>query len=315
MPALTYDLIKPLIAAQETRGSTLQVVFRCPVTGEERPSSASVRQGAVSRTKSSMKRSLWYGVRSVLAQTVRSMVGGGMAGSMATTVVHTAGPTGGPGYSFTEEELRTAAVEAFQRVQRYFAWDEGAGRFVAASHLKGLQTGFQELMASVSLTEGWDRSVLARMLAEIAAADGEIADEERELFDIFAGTDVEPIERLVQRDRLTAAELDATTPKVREALVVMATALAMADEDFDASERARLDDFAKGLGISGARAAELTEMAREQVVDMLLEQVYADGHADPEERAMVNSLAHNLGVPRDALDRYDVRVRKRKGLM
>ncbi len=316
MPEPSYEKIEPLVASSEQRSTTMNVVFQCPVTGTEVQSSASIRQGTASRAKSSVKRSLWYSLRSSISYAVRSMVGGGMAGSMAGSAVSGAtSRASGGGYSFSEEEKQAAIVDAFGRVAQKFIWDAGSNRYVSAAHLKDLQSEFSQIIASTELSQKWDRAVLARMLAEVAASDGHIAEEEHEIFGAFASDDAGPIRELAQRPPLTAAELGETSASVRDALLMTAAALAYSDEEFQAVEQIKLEGFAQGLGIPDAKVTELTRYAREYVVDTMLESIYADGTADAKERQMVAGLAQKIGVDQASLDRLDVRVRKRKGIV
>jgi uncharacterized tellurite resistance protein B-like protein len=314
---ITFDMIAPLIATQQARHTTLEVVFRCPVSELEVRSSATIEQGTGSRVKSAMQRSLWYSVRSALSQAVRQMVGGGTAGYMASSAAYSA--TQGAGQSaqvsFSQAEQEAAAVAAFKRVARQFAWDAGSHRFVSAHHLVELQTDLGRLLAATALTGAWDRAVLARMLAEVAAADGRVTDDERAFFDAFAGTSAEPIERLVALAPLNAGELGETTPAAREAMMAMAYAVAMSDESFDATEQVTLERLHEGLQIPYDRAQTLADQAREYVVDALLDAAYADGVADAQERHRVGEMAARLNVGPEVVSRLEVRLRKRKGLL
>ena len=178
-----------------------------------------------------------------------------------------------------------------------------------------LQTDFATLLGEVEITNAWDRAVLARMLAEVAAADGRVTDDEREFFEAFAGFDTEPIDRLVANPPLTVGELEETTPAVREAMMAMAYAVALSDESFDAHEEVRLEQLHEGLRLPHDRSQELMDYAREHIVDMMLEVVYADGIADDAERHQVGELASRLGVGPAEVSRLDARLRKRKGLI
>lgn len=316
MPQISPELVEPLVAHQEVRGTAVQVTFRCPVSGRESKASAPIQQGLGSRTKNAVGRSLFGQMRWALASMIGSMVGGGTAGYVARSVAHSAIPMGsGAPRSFAPEEVTAAVLEAFRRVQGQFAWDGTSGRFVSVALMRDLQPAFHRLVQSVEIAERWDRTILARMLAEIAAADGTVADAERAFFDAFADTDAPSLDQLLASPPVGRAELDEVTPRVREVLLLLSQALAYSDEDLGEAERGRLEGFRSGLGIRPQRAAELEGFAREYVVDQLLEAIYADGVADPNERAQVAALAGRVGVDDDGLARLEARCRKRKGLV
>ncbi len=312
MPQLTFEAVAPLVAAEDVRGVTLNVTFQCPVSGKRVDASSNIEQGVLSKTKTVFGRQLMQSLRYSFSRMLYSLVGGGVAGSMASSAASQAvGTTAGAPASYTEDERRATVLAAFKRVQSQFAWD--GQRFVSASLLKELQTEMARVVGAMALTEPWDRAVLARMLAEVAAADGRIADEERELFAAFA--EGAELDQLLHREPLAVSELKETTPKVREALLMLTFALAQTDGAFGGSERGRIAGYAHAFGVSDRRAAELEAHARDFVVDQMLEAIYADGVCDAGERAQVEQLASGLGMDAEALGRLDARCRKRKGLL
>ncbi len=314
MPELTYDLIAPLVANTEVKGSTVRVVFRCPVSGNE-----VVGNGSLDTRKSAgdaLKQSLWSTVRYSLARMVRGALGYGVAGQLASSMTGQA--VSGAQRSRkapSRGEVEAAVVEAFTKHSNRFTWDANRGSYVSSKLFEELQTEFAVMLSKAKITSAWDRGILGRMLAEVAIADGTIGDDERNFFYGFAGEGVPSIDELAAKEPLTNAELAETSGDNREAMLALAMALACTDEHVDRAESEILARFAGGLGIGQRRFEALDGMARDFVVDQLLERVYADGQVDPSERREVAELASGLAVPVERVQRLEARCKKRKGIV
>jgi len=313
MPELTYDLVAPLVANCDVSSSDVQVTFHCPVSGEQLRGSARITESDGSAIKKEMKRSLWRNVRWSLSRMMYSMFGYGVGGAIGSSVMDVAGSAGeARGYQPTEPEVKNAIVDAFKSVGSRFAWDESNQRFVSASVFKDLQVEFNVLVQGKQITQGWDRGILSRMLAEIAAADGKLAESERGFFHGFLGG--ENLDNLLEKPALVKADLEETTADVRYVMWLLAAAMAVSDEQFDPAEQKQLAFFGGALGISANDQTRGLELAKEFVLDQALEGAYADGRLDAAERQHVMELAATLGVHEDRAARLDARCRKRKGI-
>lgn len=313
MPEITYDLVAPLVAQHDVSSSGVQVIFQCPVSGEQIRASARITESGGSALKNEVKRSLWRNVRWSLSRMMYSMFGYGVGGAIGSTLVDTAGSAGEMrGHQPSEVELKNAIVDAFKSVGSRFAWDESNQRFVSASVFKDLQTEFTVVVQGVQITQGWDRGILARMLAEVASADGKLAEEERDFFHNFLNG--ENIDNLLEKPALIKADLEETSADVRYVMWLLAAAMAVSDEQFDEAEQAKLAFFGSALGVAAKDRARGLELAKEYVLDQALEGAYADGRLDKADRQHVAELALALGIHEDRAARLDARCRKRKGI-
>lgn len=318
MPEPTFDLVKPLIARTDSDGSYVQVVFRCPVSEDEIPASARITESTGSSFKKEMKRSLWRNVRWSLSRMMYSVFGYGVGGAIGSTVADTAASMGeSRQHQASEGELKDAVMDAFKSVQGRFAWDASNNRYVSASVFKELQVEFTVIVNQVRITKAWDRAVMARMLAEIAAADGSLAEEERELFAAFLplGQGVPTLDELLQKPPLSKADLEETSPDTRHVMWLIAAAMAVSDESMDQAEADRLARFGSALSISAEDQRRGLELAKEYILDQVLELAYADGQLDDTEHRNAMSLANNFGISEDRAARLDARCRKRKGIL
>ncbi len=297
MPTPSYAQIQPLIAQQQLQGSTVHVVFQCPLTGRHEASTGPVRKGRTSAFLQGMKGRAMSQLRWSLANMVRSALGGGYLGRTGSSMVHeaTTGATGGA-RAATRGELQAAVLEAFVKVQSQFVFDAARGGWVHTSAKPEQQTAFAQLMGGVEISHPFDRLVMARMLAEIAVSDGHVDEGERDLVEAFTGGELGGIEDLLQYPALTATDLGSVSPHVRHPMLTLAWAVAYADQVLEQAEYDRLAAFAQGLGLGAQQANQAAFVAREYVIDLLFDAAWADGQADEGERARIYEVARRLGV-------------------
>jgi hypothetical protein len=214
MPELNYELIAPLVANVEVSSNHVQVLFQCPVSGDQVKGSSHISESSGSAMRKEVKRSIWRNIRWSLSRMMYSVFGYGVGGALGSTVVDAAGSAGSmSGYKPKESEVKGAILEAFRNVSNRWAWDDSTERFVSASVFQELQTEFTVLVQSVQLNKAWDRAVMARMLAEIAAADGKLAEEERELFHSFLPD--QNLDNLLEKPPLSKADLEESSAAPR----------------------------------------------------------------------------------------------------
>jgi uncharacterized tellurite resistance protein B-like protein len=290
--------VRPLVGAEEVRGDYLHVSFRCPLTHHEATSWA--RIGGGDATVDEAAETLLGRARQALARLV-----GRVSGEQ---------PRPGAGGSPPEGDRGQALVSAFKRVQSQFAWDEHNERWAWASLVAGAQGDLTQMLERVRFTEPVDRRCLARILAEVALADGSVAAVEKQFFESFTGEAAGEIARAAGAGELTDEELTDTTPFLREPMLALAWALAYTDRDLASAEEARLAKFARGLEISERRAAVLQGFAREYVVEEMVSAAYADGAVDPAMRPELSRAAAQIGVTPQTMEQIERRVRRLRGM-
>ena len=313
-----YQTIQPLIAHAEQQGSTMRVVFRCPVSGYETQASAGLRHESSmgSRMASSVKRSLMWSVRSAIASAVRSAFGHGIVGNVVAGASREAVQAGEEKLRYSEDDKRDAIERAFQSVSDRFAWDAQQGRYVAAQAGGDAGPGFLRQLAEAPATNRYDRLVSARMLTEIASADGQLGQDEHMFVSGFLTSDLGSVEELWRAPRLSTAELAETSEgPVRDTMLMLAWAVAWTDERLAPEEEARLREYATALAVPAARVAELQGHVRTYLLDQALARAYAGGRRDPAAHAEAMEFARRLGLDDTAAERADIRFRKRYGLV
>ncbi len=318
MSEISYDRIQPLIAASEQRGSAMAVTFTCPTTGTSVEASASIQRGKglADVAKQSAKKNVMWSIRSAVSRTVRGVLGSGILGRVGNDLAREvmSNVEQGARDSFSDDEKQAAIVRAFESVSSRFAFDPKAGRFVGASAAE--QSGFDRQLTSAPVTERYDRGVLARLLVEIAAADGKVDADERAFLEQFVTPDLGTIDDLLRRGALSGAELGETSQGAsRETTIMLAWAVAFADEELELSETRRIVEVAGALGVSNERTEALKREAQLHLYAQALGNVYASGSQDASAKAEADRFAARIGMTSDDIDRADAQYRKRRGLI
>jgi hypothetical protein len=323
----TYEEIRPLVARERLEGARVVVSFRCPVTGT---SVASVAEMASSSDHAGRRyaevaaRSAQWSMRQELARSMSAMIGGGLLGSAVHQGVmrgtSAAAGVAGRDKVFDEGDREQAVLRAFLAVADAFVRDSD-GRWVHRSALNRSPAsakvvpaassppappptraptpasppadGFTDLISGSDLGNAGDRRVMVRMLAEVALADGSIADEEQLMLKALGASPAD-LDRTLPR--LTEQELASTSPGAREAMLIMVTAMAYSDNRIDRTEQDRLTAYTAAFGISRTRAGQLDRMAREHLVELLVQRAWREGPPDAAAEREVMSQAARLGV-------------------
>ena len=316
MQQLDYDAIKPLVAQSAQEGDQLVCTFRCPVSGESVQARAALKHGGLGGefADRAQKRAV-RGLKWRLASAVRGALGGGILGGAAGDVARSMLGNVGDQGSYSDEEKQQATVAAFESVRSHFVWTGGRRGWIAVQAAGDVLTDFAGQLSRAPVSQPYDRTVLTRMLVEIAAADGELAQEEREFLNSFVDPESGSVEQISNGPKLSSAELgECSAGAVRETMLMLAWGVALTDEEVAAAEQSRLGQFAVGLQISEPRANELKVHAQMHLVDQALEPAYSAGQRDEGKRAAALQFAQRIGLPDEQAERVDIRLRKRLGL-
>jgi uncharacterized tellurite resistance protein B-like protein len=253
-------------------------------------------------------------MRSKIVSAVAGAVGSGLIGSVAREAAYGATSGIGTGPSFNKAEKEAAVLEAFKKVRGRFAWKEDAGSFVAVEGAGAQGGAFATRLAEAPVTGKFEREVLARALVHLAAADGHLDDEEKEFMASFVDEELGTVEDLLGAGPPNASEFQGIEDKASRANVLMvAWALALADEELDPAETERLSTMAEEMDLSVDEAKRARADAQAYVFEQALEQTYEDGKRDPEFHAAAMELATSIGMTVEEAQKADVAYRKRMG--
>ncbi len=236
---VSYERIRPLVAGTEPIEGGLRVTFRCPVTGIEARSAGSFAVAPAS--KRHKQRPMWS-LRTAAFRAARAaMSDGEIAAQLERDQVQT--------------DEAHAVVDAFLNVQNRFAWDSKTKQYISFQAAAEVMTEFMQQLNAFPVNADADRRVCARLLTEIACADGAVADSERAFLLSFVTPDLGDVDDLAQMPAMTPEELAAASSGARDSLLLLAWSIALTDERLAPEELGRLDQIATGLRIDPERAA------------------------------------------------------------
>ncbi|MFT5679536.1 MAG: hypothetical protein ACI8RZ_000440 [Myxococcota bacterium] len=319
MPQPTHDNIAPLIADLQSSGRSVRVVFRCPVSGDQFNANHSVsgRPAASSQLMNTAKRSMMYSLQRAVSSTIRDVFGYNMVGRVASDVARSAVQSATQNTNrntLSDAEQRDATLEAFKKVSQKFVWDSNRGHWISAKSAGELLSPFERQLGEHPVEHNYDRTVLARMLVEVARADGRLSNEESSWLTDFIAPDLGSVRDLTARPPLSGPELgEASAGGPRQTMLMVAWTLALADEHFADQENAVLQGFAKGLKLNSSQVQTARTSAQGYILDQVLERMFTWGGHDTTARQQLMDLASRLGMSSQEAQVAEARYQRRKG--
>ncbi len=139
MQATDYSTIQSLVSAQDVRGNSVNVTFLCPETGIEVTSSGPLRRldSFQSQAARTVKKNLWAGLRKTASRAVADTLGKGTAGKIARELTSTGMRQAEKNSAFSQEEIQSGVVAAFESVQASFHWDAPRGAWIGVVRSEG----------------------------------------------------------------------------------------------------------------------------------------------------------------------------------
>lgn len=302
-------MIEPLILFQETDGRNVYVEFALPGSQEVFESKASIKKGSGvgSKVKRRVVQVARTQARMVATRAIRGAVGGGFVGRMSTAAVQTASQEVRPGEGPTEAEIQAAIVEAFKRVAGNFEFDEPSGewRKASAPPPPPPKSPFEEQLATHPIADPHDKNVFARVMAELAYADGTISKEEAELFKNIIPPDQPSLDRLAKADPVSKIEAEEVTQGVKGTIYMFAWVIALIDLNMDPVEEELLMEYGDVFTLPDNRREDLIKFAKFYVMEQ---------NIDPDEpREELFQIADKIKLSHDDAERCRIAYKRRMG--
>ena len=313
----SFDAINPLIANLQEQGRTVHVTFQCPITQKQVSARhyASKDTSMSSRMQDTVSRSAMYSIQNAIGRAIRDIFGYNMFGRIASdlarqTVNHTSNNVRN---SLSQKEKEQAILQAFQSVSKQFAWDNKNMRWIAANAIQDVLSGFDLQRQQHPVSHPYDLQILARMLVEVAMADGILAPEEKEWLTSLLDPRLGTIDSIARNPKLTAAELSQTSVGgVRETMLMVAWTLALCDEDFAEEERALLMEFVTGLQLSSQQVGTIQYNAQSYILEQAMEYMYSNNGGDAFARQSILQMATKLGMTQRQALEIEAKTQRRR---
>lgn len=308
-PKYTIEMIEPLIVTQEIERRSLFMEFALPGSDEIHESKASIKRtnSAGGRIK---KRMVMVGrnqARRAAGMAVRNALGGGMAGRMGYMATSTAAREFKPGEGPTESEIEAAVIDAFTRVSKYFHYDESTGEWgqPGVPPPPPPKSPFEDQTAAHPISDPHDKNIFARIMAELAYADGQVSSEEAEFFKMIIPPDQPGLDVLAKSDPVSKIEAEEVTEGVKATIYMFAWTIAMIDLELDPVEEELLMEYADVFNIADARRDELVRNAKFFVLEQ---------NIDPDiARDELFQIASRIRMSNDDAERCRIAYKRRLG--
>ncbi len=311
---LSYESIEKHIVLTEIEGTKMYCEFQT-IDGEIVSSTVPIRhsksiQGQVTKR---VTRVASNKVRRSASRLLRTALGGGMLGRIGSSVVRTSTKDLGKSLSFTTEDKQNAVVEAFKKVSQHFniptqtqtkVNDRSNRRSIRVKkvNVKNLSS-FDQQIKKYPVTNNYDREILARILTELANADGTITQEEKDFLDSFLSPPLNNINELLLKDPISSIECEEVSEKVKPTIYLLAWAVSLIDYDLDPNEQSILFEYADMFGFSEEQTDKLILDAKYYV----LEQSFTF----ETRRSDILDLAQGLSLSNDEAERCLIHWKKR----
>jgi uncharacterized tellurite resistance protein B-like protein len=307
MSEITYPSIEALLQdAQELEGA-VRCTFRCPVTQAEVEAEGALVKGQELADVCQGDQTLLGGLRSALGGLFSAALGKREAASPVRLPEGAASP-------YSESERKAGIVVAFRSVADRLVWDPQGERWVSTEGAGELLSDFDRLLREAPILAERDRQVAARMLVEVARADGQVTETEWAFLASFIPTDLSSVDTCMAAPRLTSVELDSVSPgATRATMIMLAWALAHVDHDLDQNEEEGLLGYAEKLKVSRERALELRDYARAFLLEEAFQRAFPRGRVAQTRLDEARVLAGQLGFDEAALAAAEEDFKRRYG--
>ncbi len=300
---LTYQEVKELLADTHIEGRSMICQFKVPGADRVIEAKSVIRKEASlkSQVADTVKRNFLYSARRMAFKTIRSVLGGyNLAGRVGSSVAGSLLSQAQQGMTFSAGEKERAVMEAFETVAGQFHYDTNTGTWLKADDV----SEFERQLVNHPITDDFFRDVLARMIVQLAMADGELSAEETEYLRDQLGLSTLAIDELsLSEPVVMGAELAEAPEGMKETMYMLAFMAALVDERLHDSEKEMLAGYAQMFGFPDRVADRLALVAKKYLIQKSLTLFTS--------RKELWQLAEKLQMDRKEAEREMVRFRRK----
>lgn len=297
---VTYQSIKPYILEEKLEKSKMLCKFQ--IENEVFDAVGTIRMKAKKgsdRVKTTVTNTAVGRARSMVLGILRRAVGGGFAGTVVSMAGNEAIRQQTDGIRYSAKDKEGAVIAAFESIMVELTLDGGKWRLATE------YSEFEKIIKRSPLTNAYDKKILARMLVEMAKADGNIAKEEKDFFDGFLTTETGNLGSLMRAPSISVVECEEVSEAAKENIFMITAAVALADDEFADEEKLKLDEYAQMFGFRDIKTVELTKYAQDYTIEAA---VKARGKMSRDE---IYTFADKIGMDKGEAERAAIRLEKR----
>jgi uncharacterized tellurite resistance protein B-like protein len=264
---ITYASIEPLILDTKIEGSKMICQFQPEGSDKVVESTVSIRRERTvkSQVTKTVRRNAINQFRRTAVGLLRSIFGGGVVTRVASQTITTTARNSDVGNGYTETEKQTAIVAAFKKVAKQFYYDSTKEVWTSPKNL----SGFEKQLQSNPVKERYDKEILARLLAEMANADGEITQEEKDFLHSIIGSEFGSIDDLLEQE-LSPMECEEVEDGINGTIYMLAWTMALIDNDLDGEEIQKLNEYGQMFGLDDAQIQDFSLKAKFYVLENVI---------------------------------------------
>lgn len=312
---LTYDQVEQYLVNFEIEGSKIFCEFETP-DGEIIESSAILNKTKTIRDQVAKKASrvVKSQARRQASRMIRGALGGGMVGRMGSSILRGSMKDMGSGMlesDFTESDKQDGIVKAFSRVARQFGMNRSGERLErraprnrnAGREETSSLSAYQQQLRKAPVRNMFEQDILARLLVEIASADGRISKEEQEFLQAVLPKKMGTIEDIKAKDHISKIELEELDNDVKDTIYLMAWSMSLVDYDLDAGESQVLFEYGELFGLPDHRIREIATLAKYNCIEQAL--------TPDTSRDDLFEMADGIQLDREEAERCMIQYKKR----
>lgn len=298
----TYQSIEELLVDSSVEGQIMICQFRIPGTDEVIESRSAIKRSNSVKNKmvDTVKDSLMMEVRRSVFGIIRNTLGYGVVGRISSSVASSVLSQSGMGAAgFSAEEKQSAIVEAFRAVASRFFYDPSDKHWKAAGQISDLE----KQLAGYPLQNKFEEDLAARMIIQLAGADGAFEETERSFISEQLGwTELMIDEAFLMNHPILAVECEEVAEASRSTLFLLTFMAALADGRLDDKEKELLGRYGRMLDLSEEQMSRLATIAKDYILQNMLSL-----HTSQEELA---ELAAQFQMEAIEVQRAYVRMKK-----
>lgn len=306
---ITYELIEPLIIHTEMQGTKVIVEFRIPGSDEVIESDANMKRekSTKGRMKQVVKRTMANNARRTATRMMRQALGSNMISRSASMAMNAGSRDLVRQAQFGKAEKEEAVISAFVRVQHHFHYDEETGEWGKSPKPPPdvPKAPFEQQLIDAPIRNKYDQEILARIMAELANADGHLDKSEEEFFNDVIPPEFLPLESLMKKDPVNSIECEEVSEPVKATIYQFAWAIALVDYDLDAVEEELLMEYADMFGFTDDRREELVRNAKYHILERAIHEETT--------REELYEYADRIRLDHFEAERCRARMKKRQG--
>lgn len=299
---ITYDSIRPYLLEETMENSSMLCKFK--IEDQVFDAKGFVRvdnKSGAARVTRMVKTTAIGRLRSMVLRTVRQAVGGGFAGTTASMVGNEMMRQQTEGVQFSRKDKEAAVVNAFESIAAEIYYDNDSNAWRVNREL----SEFELLLRKSPIEKPYDKKVLARLLVEMARADGTIEAEEKEFFSSFLSEETGNLGQLMRAPAISFVECEEIGKDVQQNVFMITAAVALADDDFSIEEQDKLEEYAEMFEFSEDKRKDLLRLAQDYTIENIVKTKGAMTRDD------LYALADRLGMDRNEAERTQIRLEKR----